>query len=453
MSGRRRGTAALGGVALLVTLSGCGLGNGLYDAPLPGGADVGDHPYTVTVQLADARDLVPQAGVRVNDVPVGRVSSIDLDRTGKIAEVGVELNGSVRLPANAIASVQQTSLLGEKYIALAAPLTAAATGRLRDGDTVPVARTTNGVEIEQVFGALSLLLNGGGIGQLNDISRELNAFAGGHEQQIRTFFGSVQRVVGQLEQRSSSITRALDALATLSDSLRSQDARIRTVLRSLAPGIDVLAAQRRQLTTALTALNRLSRVTTATLDASKDDIIADLKALAPILRHLADAGAALPKSLQVLVTYPFSDGALAGIKGDYLNGYATVSLRTPGGSVYRPAAATRLPGSGPAQVATPAGLLPATSSAASGLPATLTLTPERTTPGSAATSRSGSSARRSTGTSSRSGSGGSSGSGSGSGSASGSKSGSGSASGSGSGSASGSTSAGTTSDAADGGGD
>ena len=53
----------------------------MYDLPLPGGADVGAHPYTVTAQFTDVLDLVPQAAVKVNDVAVGRVQSITLPAT------------------------------------------------------------------------------------------------------------------------------------------------------------------------------------------------------------------------------------------------------------------------------------------------------------------------------------------------------------------------------------
>ena len=37
--------------------------------------------------------------------------------------------------------------------------------------------------------------------------------------------------------------------------------------------------------------------------------------------RLADAGQDLPDSLQVLLTYPFTDEVLNGVKGDYLNVY------------------------------------------------------------------------------------------------------------------------------------
>ena len=69
-------------------------------------------------------DLVPQSAVKVNDVAVGKVTSIALD--GWHAKVTIEVNDSVNLPANARAEVKQTSLLGEKYVNLMQPLTAPA---------------------------------------------------------------------------------------------------------------------------------------------------------------------------------------------------------------------------------------------------------------------------------------------------------------------------------------
>lgn len=64
-------------------------------------------------------------------------------------------------------------------------------------------------------------------------------------------------------------------------------------------------------------------------------MIADLRALAPTLKELADAGADLPDALQVLVTYPFTDEVLNGVKGDYLNAYLSV-VALPGTQVIPP---------------------------------------------------------------------------------------------------------------------
>src|SRR5690625_7937786 len=69
----------------------------------------------------------------------------------------------------------------------------------------------------------------------------------------------------------------------------------------------------------LSALDKLSDVTVDTLNKAQEDIVADLKALQPILDQLAKAGKNLPKSLEIMLTYPFPDSVLYAIKGDYFN--------------------------------------------------------------------------------------------------------------------------------------
>src|SRR3546814_11921876 len=54
-------------------------------------------------------------------------------------------------------------------------------------------------------------------------------------------------------------------------------------LTELSPGMKVIVDQRAQLTAMLSSLDKLSTVTVSTLDAAQDDIVADFKALAPIL--------------------------------------------------------------------------------------------------------------------------------------------------------------------------
>ncbi|MBN9620415.1 MAG: MCE family protein, partial [Actinobacteria bacterium] len=418
-------------VGACVLLAGCGLGNGLYNVPLPGGANLGDHPYTVKVEFRDALDLVPQSGVKVNNVAVGRVTKIDLEKTGpnagKIADVYVEINGGVQLPENAVAAIDQTSLLGEKFVSLSAPSSpTVAVGQLRNGDTIDPSRTTQGVEVEVIFGALSELLNGGGIGQLHEITQELGTVAQGNG--LKTFLVSLQRVVGQMNANKQAITQSLDAVNTLGQALAKDDSQITNVLQNLAPGIAILASQRDQLIAMLNSLNTLSGVTVQTLNASKQQIVEDLQNLAPILKNLAAAGSNLPQSLQVLLTYPFPDGAMSAIVGDYVNAYVNGVFRTK--SVSSPQAiawpavnsptVNGVPASAP-RISPPAGLLPATTSAAPGLPSQLTTSPASPSSsprGSASGSPSGSASGSPSGSASGSPSGSSSGSSSSSGSAS-----------------------------------
>jgi phospholipid/cholesterol/gamma-HCH transport system substrate-binding protein len=311
-------------IALLVLAlgaSGCGI-PGLYGVTLPGGADVGDHPYRIRAQFTNVLDLVPQSGVRVNDVPVGRVEKIELN--GWTAEVTLLVNGEVRLPANAHAELRQTSLLGEKYVSLAPPTIERPEGHLADGALIPLARTNRNPEVEEVLAALSLLLNGGGVEQLQVITHELNQALSGREQQLRGLLTNLNTFITGLDAQKTQITRALDGIDRLARTLAANRATIAKTLDTLPGALKVLSDQRAQLTTMLTALARLGDTGTRVIKASRDDLLADLAALQPTLRQLADAGDALPKSLGFLLTFPFPDTALAGIKGDYANAYITL---------------------------------------------------------------------------------------------------------------------------------
>jgi phospholipid/cholesterol/gamma-HCH transport system substrate-binding protein len=312
----------LAACAAVLALAGCtstGV-NGIYDLPLPGGADLGDHPYRVTVEFADVLDLVPQAAVKVNDVVVGRVESIELGGDDRwTPQVVVAVNGDVDLPSDTRASLRQSSLLGEKFVELSAPEDSASPKRLADGAVITADRTNRHTEVEEVFGALSLLLNGGGIGQLRTINQELSKALSGNEPEIKAFLANVDELVTNLDAHRGDITDALDGLNQLSATLAGRNEQIRGALTDLTPGLRALTEQRSALVTMLQSLDTLSDVAVDTIERSRDDMVADLKALAPVLDQLADAGRDLPQALEILPTFPFTDEVLEATKGDYIN--------------------------------------------------------------------------------------------------------------------------------------
>ena len=310
-------------MALVLVLTGCSAMPSAYDLPLPGGADLGDRPYRVTVEFDDVLDLVPHAGVKVDDVAVGKVEDIALSEDGTTALVRVAVRGDVLLPSNALARLRQSSLLGEKYVELAVPAQRSASP-LVDGAVIPVARTNRNPEVEEVFGALSMLLNGGGIAQIQDISRELSAALSGTEAAVKSLLSTLDSFVGEMDSHKGEITRALEGMDKLASSLESRKEDIGEVLDGLEPGLRVLHEQRGQLVGLLDALRGLSDVAVSTVTRSRDDLVADLRALEPTLRRLAESGQNLPQSLEMLLTFPFTDAVLDGIKGDYLNTYLTL---------------------------------------------------------------------------------------------------------------------------------
>jgi phospholipid/cholesterol/gamma-HCH transport system substrate-binding protein len=146
----------------------------------------------------------------------------------------------------------------------------------------------------------------------------------GNEPQIRAFLSNVDKLVTELDSRRGDITAALDGLNQLSATLAGRKDQIEGALTDLTPGLRALTEQRSALVTMLQSLDALSDVAVDTINRGRADMVADLKALAPILGRLADAGQNLPRALEILPTFPFTDEVLAGTKGDYLNTFIEI---------------------------------------------------------------------------------------------------------------------------------
>jgi phospholipid/cholesterol/gamma-HCH transport system substrate-binding protein len=296
----------------MLLLGGCGF-QGASSITLPGGADIGEDPYTVRVEFLDVLDLVPQSGVRVADVPVGRVESIELDEDDWTALVTLTVNGDVQLPANAVAAIQQSSLLGEKYVELAAPGNEEPQGRLDDDGLITLDRTNRNVEVEELLGALSLVLNGGGLASLQTINRELGDALEGREAEIKDTLDQLDTFIGGLDQQKEEINRALEQTDELAETLAARTATIEDALDTIGPGLDVINGQRDLLVSMLDGLARLGDVGTRIINQSAADTIEDLRLLQPILTQLAAAGPDLAGSLELLLTYPFPDSSLTAL--------------------------------------------------------------------------------------------------------------------------------------------
>lgn len=298
---RMRSAAAL---ALgLVLFTGCDFD--VYQLPLPGGTDTGDNPIEITVKFDDVLDLVPMSSVKVNDVSVGQVKDVELE--GYKAIVQLELRGDLDLPDNAVATIRQTSLLGEKFVSLAAPTTGAQ-GELSDGDVIE--KGGRNPEVEEVLGALSLVLNGGGVAQLKTIASELNLALEGREDSAKSVLTQVASLVGQLDERKSDIVDAIEAINRLAISARTHQKSIDTALEELPSALDSLDRQREDLVAMLEGLTELSDVGVRVIRTTKTATVSSLKALDPILTQIGKAGDDFVDGFSTFLTFPFIDEAV-----------------------------------------------------------------------------------------------------------------------------------------------
>lgn len=292
----------LGVLAGSLVLTGCDFD--VYQLPLPGGTDAGSDAIEVKVQFADVLDLVPKSTVKVDDVSVGQVTDVDL--RGNLAEVTLELRSDTVLPENTIAEIRQTSLLGEKFVSLSPPASGA-TGELTDGETIPIERTGRNPEVEEVLGALSLVLNGGGIAQLKTISGELNKALEGREGSARSVLTQIDTLMSNLDAGKQDIVDAIESLDRLAKTAQDQQSTIDDALDELPSALQSLDQQRAGLVKMLQSLNHLGDVGVRVIKATKESTIDTLTQLQPVLGQLAASGDSFVKAFHVFLTYPFVD--------------------------------------------------------------------------------------------------------------------------------------------------
>lgn len=382
MSARVRLAATLAAAALASTA--CGF-HGVYSLPLPGAVGTGAHTYSVGVQLADVLDLVPYSAVKVNNATVGHVRSIRLEHGHAV--VLCQLRDSVRLPANAIARVDQTSLLGEKFVELEPPHDEPARGRLADGAVIPLTRTATAATVEEVLGSLSLLLNGGGVAQLHTIAHELDKALHGREGVSRDLLVQLRRFATGLDSQKAQIVKAIEGLDRLAATVRAQERALTDAVQRMPTALAVLADDRRRLTQMLGSVSRLGDVASRVIEGSRADLVTNLRNLEPTLTRLAEVGEIIPKTLEIVFTYPTADSVEHEYFGDYGNLSLTIdvsatSLLTNFGA--RPPGSPGTGGGGPAAPAPSSPTLPSVPSLPSAptLPAVPPLpTPSATLPG------------------------------------------------------------------------
>lgn len=308
--------------ALSLALAGCGF-DGVGSLPLPFAAgDSGG--YTVTVSMPDAGTLAPNSEVKVNDVTVGTVRKITFDNWSAL--VTAQLEPDVRLPATTRAAIGQKSLLGAQYLELNAPPGGPPAPPLTDQAHIPTSQTDRYPRTEDLLSEVSLLLNGGGLGQIDTITTELNRALAGREPTLRQAPQRLAALATALERQRGAMTNAIDSLDRLATGLAAGNATLERATQALPPGLRVLADERPALTHALGQLADMSDTAHHLVGDSHENLVDTLGALQPVLRELVASGDALPQSLNFL-TVPFPlDKATTVVRGDYLNVFLKVDL-------------------------------------------------------------------------------------------------------------------------------
>ena len=173
---------------------------------------------------------------------------------------------------------------------------------------IPLERSGRNPEVEEVLGALSLLLNGGGVAQLKTITSELNNALEGREGSATSVLSQVRLLMSQLDDNKADIVEAIEALNRLSIEISASTSTPSTRRSTSCP-----APSTRSTGSATTWSGCWTPSTTSAGSASgssgrpRPPPSTAFEQLDPVLTQLAAAGDDFANAFHVFLTYPFVD--------------------------------------------------------------------------------------------------------------------------------------------------
>jgi phospholipid/cholesterol/gamma-HCH transport system substrate-binding protein len=307
--------------------TGCAF-HGLNSLPLPGAVGRGPDADTYHVELANVITMESNSPVMIDDVVVGSVGPMTVKDWH--ADVQISVKHGLVIPANVEASIGQTSLLGSMHLELSPPLGQPGVGRLRPGTTIPLSRSSTYPSTEQTLSSLSLVVNGGGLGQVGEIIHNFSAALAGRGGAVRDLITRFDTFVGTLDQQRDNIVASIQALDQIGGSFAAQRDVITQALRKVPPALDVLIKERPRLTAALEELRKFSNTANGLIHDTEADLVRNLNNLGPTVKGLSDVGPDIDTALAALSVFPFTQNFVdRAVRGDYFNLHVQLDLSIP----------------------------------------------------------------------------------------------------------------------------
>ncbi len=270
-----------------------------------------DKGVAYAAEVADASGVVERNDVRLNDVIVGHVTSIDL--VGLHARVNFEVADDVVIPKRSRVEIRQTSLLGEFFLALVPE----GTGELEPGSVIPLSRTRRAAELESIVASAGNLAAQVNIDNVDRILTSLDTGFSGGPDGVGNLFESLARTSSSLDQLGGDINATIDSIDALSSQLAPQTGRFTTALDRFAAGAEALSASNDGLDLLISELNGATSSLAGLLDRNRERLVRSTPVIRTTLQEVVDNLAGLESAIVGLDG--FNRGWACASDGNYLN--------------------------------------------------------------------------------------------------------------------------------------
>ena len=270
----KRVAAALVAVVTAAGLSACSSG--------------GSDDLTLTAYFDKAVSLYASSNVRILGLPAGEVKEVEID--GARVKVVLQIDGDIPIPADVNATLVPMSLIGERYVQLF-PAWTEGQPRARNGDVIPLERTTIPVEPDEALAAVKKFLdtldpeatgqlvqnladdvegNGEGLNRALAGIADLTTTFAEKDQELVRIIDNFDDFTATLRTRETQLGRVMDRFAELASLLAEERRAVENLVRSLSEvsktGFDLVSEHASRLDTDLTTLTHLLQSVQVNMD-------------------------------------------------------------------------------------------------------------------------------------------------------------------------------------------
>lgn len=259
------------------------------------GCSSGDEGKIVQARFDDVADVFPLAPVMYADISVGKVTDISL--SGTQALVTIELEKDSDVPANVIARIRRTSVLGERIIDLAVPEDEQpSVAALEDGDEI--GETETRADLENLVVEGNDVLGVIGASQVATMINEGARGFGGKGEALGRILVNFRDITGTLDENTDTIKSLIRNIDDFNKVVATEaDAHQRAVVNT-ARALRVLDEESVKLTDAISALARLATGSRSLLNSHVDEMDRFFKQARTIIGALHNQQSSIVQLLQ-----------------------------------------------------------------------------------------------------------------------------------------------------------
>lgn len=209
-----------GAAVLALLVSSCASLN-VNSLPQPGSK--GANGYDVVIEFDNVLNLPDRAKVVLDGTVVGVVDRIDL--TGERVDVISRIDQNVAVPADIRATLQQSTVLGDTYVALErAPEGDPVAPPLASGGRIPLAQTTSPPQLEDTIANLANFVGSGSIQKIQNTILGVNKVTPTRTEELRAMVGRVSVDLADLSNNIDTVDLWLDGVVGTVDVMHRHQA-------------------------------------------------------------------------------------------------------------------------------------------------------------------------------------------------------------------------------------